>query len=319
MSDIEERFYPQSAGAALITMTGLAKADLVARARRAARVAPRAAARGVVEFYRSSNLTFASSIAYYSLLSIFPFILLVFSILSRVAVGEAGSEQAVAGLLERALPGNFEFLSAQIVALARTPLELTIAGTLLTLWASMGVFGAITSAVNHAWGVERPYTFFKHKLVAFLMLIVAGLVFAGAVFMMSAGRASEEAWFQPAYDWFPWLAGVTAFASRNVFLASSVLGIGLIYYYLPNTKVRLRDVWFGAVLAAVLWHGALIGFGWYLKAFARLGIHGQVGAVIGFLVWVFLSAVILLYGVEVTAAYARLRIQAEADDSAQAP
>src|SRR6185503_6622833 len=251
------------------------------------------------------------------LLSIFPFMLLIFSMLSRLAVGQAGNEQTVTHLVERALPRNFDFLSTQIVALARTPLELTIAGTMLTLWASMGVFGAITSAVNHAWGVERPYTFFKHKLVAFLMLLVAGLVFAGAVFVMTTARASQETWFHPVYDWMPWLKSVTAFASRYVFLASTVLGVGLIYYFLPNTKVRLRDVWFGAVLAALLWHGALIGFGWYLNAFARLSINGQIGAVIGFLVWVFLSAVILLYGVEVTAAYARLRIQLEAEAEAE--
>ena len=127
--------------------------DLLPRARRGVLVALGAAYRGVVEFYNSSNLTFASSIAYYSLLSIFPFMLLIFSLLSRMAVGSAGSEQTVAALLERALPRNFDFLSTQIVSLSRTPLELTIAGTLLTLWASMGVFGAITSAVNHAWGV----------------------------------------------------------------------------------------------------------------------------------------------------------------------
>jgi YihY family inner membrane protein len=151
------------------------------------------------------------------------------------------------------------------------------------------------------------------------MLLVAGLVFAGAVFVMTAARASQETWFSPLYDWFPWITNVTAFASRNVFMASTILGVGLIYYFLPNTKVRLRDVWFGAVLAALLWHGALIGFGWYLSTFGRFGAQGQIGAVIGFLVWVFLSAVILLYGVEVTAAYARLRIQTEAEVEADPP
>ena len=281
------------------------------RFRRGVVVALGAAGRGVVEFYNSNNLTFASSVAYYSLLSIFPFILLVLSVLSRLAVMQAGSEKNVEMLVDRALPRSFEFLSSEIVSMQRAPIELTIAGTLLTLWASMGVFGAITSAVNHAWGVEKPYNFFKHKLVAFMMLLVAGLVFAGAVFTMSAARASQETWFHPMYDWFPWIEKVTAFASRYVFMASTVIGIGLIYFFLPNTKVRLRDVWFGAVLAALLWHGALAGFSWYLGAFARASVNGTIGAVVAFLVWVYLSAVILLYGVEVTAAYARLRQQAD--------
>jgi len=285
--------------------------DVWSRFRRGVVVALGAAGRGVVEFYNSNNLTFASSVAYYSLLSIFPFILLVLTVLSRLAVTQAGSEQNVEMLVERALPRSFDFLSAQIVAMQRAPIELTIAGTLVTLWASMGVFGAVTSAVNHAWGVEKPYNFFKHKLVAFMMLLVAGLVFAGAVLTMSAARASQETWFHPMYVWFPWLQHLTAFASRYAFMASTVVGVGLIYYFLPNTKVRLRDVWFGAVLAALLWHGALAGFSWYLGAFGRASINGTIGAVVAFLVWVYLSAVILLYGVEVTAAYARLRQQAD--------
>jgi membrane protein len=285
--------------------------DVWSRFRRGMVVALGATGRGVVEFYNSNNLTFASSVAYYSLLSIFPFILLVLSVLSRLAVTEAGNEQRVESLVQRALPRSFEFLSTEIGSMQRASIELTIAGTLLTLWASMGVFGAITDAVNHAWGVEKPYNFFKHKLVAFIMLLVAGLVFAFAVFMMSAARASQESWFGPIYAWFPWIENVTAFASRYAFMAFTVTAIGLIYYFLPNTKVRLRDVWFGAVLAALLWHGALAGFSWYLSAFGRLSVSGTIGAVVAFLVWVYLSAIILLYGVEVTASYARLRQQAE--------
>ena len=288
------------------------------RFRRGVFVAVGAARRGIVEFYNSNNLAFASSIAYYSLLSFFPFVVLVFSVLSRIAVHEAGSERRVMALLERVLPRDFEFLSTEIVKLQSTPIELTIAGTLVTLWASMGVFGAITSAVNHAWGVEKPYTFFKHKLVAFLMMLVAGLVFAATIFVMGAARASQASWFHQISAWFPWVESLTAFASRNAFLAASILGVGLVYYFLPNHKVRLRDVWFGAVLSAVLWHGAFAGFSWYLKTFAGLGVHGQLGTVVAFLVWVYLSAVILLYGVEVTASYARLRQQAVAAEEAEA-
>ncbi len=84
-----------------------------------------------------------------------------------------------------------------------------------------------------------------------------------------------------------------------------ILAFGLIYYFAPNTRVRLRDVWFGAILAGVLWRLALAGFSWYLRRLARFSVHGSVGTVVAFLVWVYLSAVILLYGVEVTACYAK--------------
>jgi len=263
----------------------------------------RAAQRGLVGFYNSNNLTFASSIAYYSLLSIFPFLLLVLSILGKVAVG---SDLRLAHWVERALPSNFDFLIRQITALSTASFNWSIAGTLLMLWGSMGVFGAVTSAVNHAWGVEKNYGFFKHKLVAFLMLMAAGLVMVLALGLVSAASLVEANWFSNVVSRFPALEALSGFAYRNAPTPLFIIVVGLIYYYVPNADVRLRDVWFGAILAGLLWRGAFAGFAWYLGE-SRFTIHGSVGAVVAFLIWVYISAVILLYGVEVTAAYARER------------
>ena len=86
-----------------------------------------------------------------------------------------------------------------------------------------------------------------------------------------------------------------------------VLIVGLIFYFVPNTPVRLRDVWPGAVLTALLWRGAFEGFSWYVRSWARASVHGSVATVVFFLIWIYISAVILLYGVEFTAAIARIR------------
>jgi len=278
--------------------------DAIGRVRRAWRLGWRAAWRGVVEFYKSDNLTFAASIAYYTLLSFFPFIFLVFSILSKVAVGQGGD--AAVRIVEQALPSRFEFVSTQMKELAQAPFEFGLASTLLTLWASMGVFGAVTSAVNHAWGVEKPLGYFKHKLVSFVMLLAAGFLLAMALLLAGAVEVVQATWFSSVVDRYPWLAAFQWFVYRNALTPVFILVVGLIFYFAPNAQVRLRDVWFGAILSGVLWRLAFAGFSWYLRG-ARLSLHGSVGAVIGFLVWVYLSAVILLYGVEVTAAYARLR------------
>ena len=139
----------------------------MARIRRAVRLGWRSAGRGVVEFYNSENLTFAASIAYYSLLSFFPFLLLILSILSKMAAGPG--ESSIVPVLQRALPSSAlsKFVGEGVDQLAAAPLQLTIVGTIFTLWASMGVFGAVTSAVNHAWGVEKPHGYFKQKLFVY--------------------------------------------------------------------------------------------------------------------------------------------------------
>ena len=277
---------------------------LAGRLRRAWKIGWRAAGRGVVEFYNSENLTFAASIAYYSLLSFFPFVFLIFALLSRIVVSQGG--QSAIELIQRALPSNFDFLTNQMKELAIAPVELGVASTLLMLWSSMGVFGAVTSAVNHAWGVEKPLGYFKHKLVSFIMLLAAGVLLSIALLIIGAAQVVQSNWFSEILYRVPGLQVFSGFLYRHLQTPAFILIAGLIYYFAPNAQVRLRDVWFGAILGGLLWSLAFEGFAWYLRG-TRLSVAGQVGAVISFLVWVYLSAVILLYGCEVTAAYARLR------------
>jgi membrane protein len=84
--------------------------------------------------------------------------------------------------------------------------------------------------------------------------------------------------------------------------------VALVFYYIPNTRVRFRDVWPGAILVGVLWRVALSLFSWYASDLATWNvIHGSIAAVVVFLLWIYVSAVILIYGVEMTASYARLQ------------
>lgn len=264
---------------------------------------------GLVEFYRSNNLTFAASIAYYTLLSMFPFLLLVLDVLARVAVSGTAGGPTLLDLISNALPSRFEFLAAQFAALAKAPLNLSVAGTIITLWASMGVFGAITSAVNHAWGVEKNYSFLKHKLVAFIMMMAAGVLAVVALTLASAAQVVDAGWFSGVLARYPHLGQFSNLLFTNIVTFFFIAIVGLVYYFVPNTHVRLRDVWFGAILAGVLWRLAFSGFAFYVRDLSRFTVHGSLAAVIVFLIWIYLSAVILLYGVEVTAAWARLRLE----------
>lgn len=279
----------------------------LARFRGEARLTGLAIWRGVVGIYHSNDLTFASSIAYYTLLSLFPFFLLVFSILGSVTANAADRAE-ILGFVLRYFPRQFEFVTTQLDSLQQARVRLGVAGSLLMIWAAMGVFGAITSAVNHAWGVEKQPSYFKHKLISFVMLVAASLLLLAGLLMISAINVIEARWFAVVLTRTPGLAVMTHFAVRWASTVVLILVVGLIFYFVPNAKVRFRDVWVGAVVTGLLWRGALSGFSWYVHDMTRFSnIHGSIAAVVVFLVWVYISAVLLLYGVEVTAANARLR------------
>ena len=280
---------------------------VLARARVEIRLTALAIWRGITGVYNSDDLTFASSIAYYSLLSLFPFFLLALSIVALVTDSQADRD-AVAGFVFRYFPRQFDFVTVQLAALQRAQLRLGVAGSVLLVWAAMGVFGAITSAVNHAWGVEKQPSYLKHKLISFVMLVVAALLLLLGLLTVSAINVVEARWFAGVIAATPRLLVLQGLAVRWATTVLFILVVGLVFYFVPNAKVRFRDVWVGAVLTGLLWRGALALFSGYVRDLSRFNmLHGSIAAVVVFLLWVYVSAVILLYGVEVTAAYARLR------------
>jgi membrane protein len=263
--------------------------------------------RGGVGVYNSEDLTFASSIAYYTLLSLFPFFLLVFSILGSVSADPA-DRASILDFVLRYFPSKFEFVTTQLDAMQQNTVRLGVAGTLLMIWAAMGVFGAITSAVNHAWGVEKQPSYLKHKLISFIMLVAASLLLLIGLLLVSAVNVVEARWFAVVAARAPQLSVLHHFAVRWASTVVFISVLGLIFYFVPNAKVRFRDVWVGAVVTGLLWRGALAGFSWYVHDLTRFSkLHGSIAAVVVFLMWIYISAVLLLYGVEVTAANARLR------------
>ena len=277
-----------------------------ARARAEVWLTALAIGRGLKGFYNSHDLTFASSIAYYALLSLFPFFLLAFSIIASVTSSDE-DRAAVLEFVLRYFPRQFEFVTQQLESMQQDKLRLSVAGSVLMIWAAMGVFGAITSAVNHAWGVEKQPSYFKHKLISFVMLVAAGLLLLIGLFLVSAIGVVETGWFSTVLARIPELEIFRSFALRWASTISFILVVGLVFYFVPNARVRFRDVWVGAVLTGLLWRGALAAFSWYVRDLSRFSVHGSIAAVVVFLLWVYISAVILLVGVEVTAAYARLR------------
>ena len=277
------------------------------RVRAELRLSGLAAWRGIVELINSNDLTHAASIAYYALLSLFPFLLLVISMLGAVTADDA-DRVSVLSFVFRYFPTQLDFVTGQLDALRAARLQLGVAGSLALIWGSLGVFGAVTSAVNEAWGVEKQRSFWKHRLVSFLMLVAAGGVMMLALLLVSLIQMAQATWFGAMLASYTWLTTLQTYAVRNLATGLLVIGLGLVFYFIPNAKTRFRDVWVGAVLTGLLWRLAFQGFAWYIRVNAGLKmIHGSVAAVIVFLLWVYVSSIILMYGVEFTAAYARLR------------
>jgi membrane protein len=282
------------------------------------RLTGRAMWHGLVSIYHSDDLTYAASVGFYGLVSLFPFMLMVLSIVGTATADES-RRMAVVDFIFTYFPRRFDFLTHQIDVLRQSRVQLGIGGTLGLVWAAMGVFSAVTSAVNHAWGVEKQRSYLRHKFFAFLMLLTSGALLLAVLLIVSMVQIARASWFPAMAVHFPMLQSLTGMLLRWATLAMLILVVGFIFYFVPNAEVKFKDVWAGAIVTGVMLKTAMAAFSWYVRDMSRYTeINGSIAAVVVFLVWVYTSAVILLYGVEMTAAYARLR-SGRSDDAPAAP
>src|SRR5215510_4706396 len=150
--------------------------------------------RGFLGFSNSDNLTYAASIAYYGLLSLFPVLLLGFALLGS-ATEDLAARTAVLSFVLQYFPSQFDFITRQLDEFRTHSVSLGIGGTLALIWGALGVFGAVTTAVNYAWGVDKQRSFWTHELYSFLMLVIAELLFLAALLLVSASEVAGASWF----------------------------------------------------------------------------------------------------------------------------
>jgi YihY family inner membrane protein len=259
-------------------------------------------------FYSEDSFTLAASIAYYSVLSIFPLLLLVLG-LGGIYIRHYQLEGRLAPLLERILPMRPDFILQNLQGISRAYGRIGVASFVLLLWSSAGVFMPIEKSLNRAWGVQEERAWMRRRLVALeMVLIFAFLILVSSAFVgvnLSLGRSR---------DWLPkWVL----YQSRPLIVLGSRLllslasfgmtlaGFIVLFERLPNRPMRLRQVFPSAFLTAILWQGARVVFTFLLTRFNYRHVYGSIGAMVSFMTWAYFSSAVMLYGARVSYALHR--------------
>jgi len=119
------------------------------------------------------------------------------------------------------------------------------------------------------------------------MLAVAGVLLLLALLLVSASKVVSASWFAEVLGRFPALLVLRGVALRQAPTVLFIVVVGFVYYFVPNTRVRFRDVWVGALVTGLPWKAGLEGFSWYVRDMTRFTqVNGSIAAVVIFLVWV---------------------------------
>ncbi|MFC1871841.1 YihY/virulence factor BrkB family protein [Chloroflexota bacterium] len=188
--------------------------------------------------------------------------------------------------------------SRQVIELRGTLGLLSLLGL---FWSGSAMFSAMSRSINRAWDIHRDRPFYIRKLRDLVMALSTGIMF-----LLSMGATSVFT-IMRRVD-FPVLAVTVNLAGRSLAFFLVLTIFLLIYKYIPNTTIRWRDVWPGALLVAVLFEIARSSFVLYLDNFANYGlVYGSIASVIVLLVWIYFSAFILILGAEFSSEYIRMR------------
>jgi membrane protein len=254
-----------------------------------------------------------AALAYYTVLSLAPLLLISVAIAGRIFGSEEARRQIYWQIRSAAGDQGASVAQALLRNAGQTGRAGVIAGIfglLVVLIGASGVFLELQEVLNEIWGIPSARTAslwkgeLKHRLIAFLMVLSAGLL---AVASLGASFAIHAAstFAAGGITWPVWL--VELLNAVLTFVAVTFV-FALIYRFFPARRIDWGDVTIGAAVTAALFTGGKFLVGFYL---ARAGIgstYGAAGSLIVFLVWVYYSSQIFLLGAEFTHIYALKRL-----------
>jgi membrane protein len=266
--------------------------------------------RTALAFQQDAGPVVSRSIAYYALFSLFPLLLVLISVASTVLATEE-AQQAVIGLFERILPVAADATRRTIEQVLANRGTVSAFAMLGLLWSASGVFTAVYRAVNKAWGNAKSRLFLKEKLFGLAVVVAFGLILLG-ISLLSTAVNVLQGWNGTILGWQPFsnpeVAALWGKLSTFIPPVITVVTFIVLYWTIPSNLVTWRDVSLGGLLAGLVWELARQLYAWYLANVATYSlVYGSVGAIIGFLLWSYLSAMILVIGAEFTAQHTAWR------------
>jgi membrane protein len=251
-----------------------------------------------------------AALAYYTLFSLAPLLLIVISVAGLVFGQEAARGEIALQL--RALMGEpgADAIQALLVSVGK-PAEstwATLLGVLLLLIGATTVFGELQSALDRIWRgpASPPVSGWLHliraRLLSFGMILVIGFLLMVSL-VLSAALATMERLWSPFFGGWITIAGASNAAVGFVLVTAM---FALIYKVMPRAQVLWRDVWTGALFTALLFSLGKALIGLYIGRSGIVSAFGAAGSLVVVLLWVYYSAQIFLIGAEFTWVYANL-------------
>ncbi len=259
--------------------------------------------------------TYAFSVAANAILSIFPFMVMLFTV-ARQIFHSPKMVDTIGGMLHDVLPSNQDFVVRNMSLLAHPRGSVQLASVVTLLISSTGVFLPLEVALNRVWGVKKNRSYVMNQAVSLGVAFAIGLLAMVCVLMATMQTGFLDLLFFGHTD------NIVYGFIHHMFLQIAVafLGVGMffiIYWVLPNRRVPMRAVLPTAVVMGLMWDlGRLL----YILVLPHLdlnSVYGPFEVSVGLMIWAFLTGLLLLAGAQYSATRHALKLAREADREAE--
>ncbi|MGE5695029.1 MAG: YihY/virulence factor BrkB family protein [Candidatus Sericytochromatia bacterium] len=262
------------------------------------------------EFSRDECTDLAAALTYYAVLSIFPALVVMVSLLGVFGQGKRTTDAVLEIVRQLGPQSAVDTLRGPVQQLVESPSAgfALVVGLLGALWSASGYVGAFGRAMNRIYEIQEGRPIWKLRPLQ-LVLTLAGLILAAAVAFMLAVSGPVAKAVGDALGAGGIALTVWNFARWPVILVLVIVAVAILYYTTPNVKQpKFRWISVGAALAIFAWVIASVLFGLYVAHFSSYNkTYGTLAGVIVFLLWVWLTNLALLFGAELDAELERGR------------
>ena len=257
-------------------------------------------------FYMLRGLQTASSLAYTTLLSIVPLITVMFGLFGQIAVLQEFSSSIQDFIFSSFVPQFGWTIQGYISEFSTKASQLTISGSMVLVLIAIMLMATIDNAFNRIWFVRKKRNPVSRLLVYWAVLTMGplfiGVGLASTSYLLSLPVVADVDTTlnikAHVLSWLPFLTTSIAFT--------------LLYILVPNCYVSKRHAVLGGVICAVLFEFAKYGFGIYVKEMPSYeNIYGAVAIIPLFLIWIYVSWIIVLFGAHITFCLSSFRMQDE--------
>ncbi len=244
----------------------------------------------------------AKAAAYSSILTFFPALLLIGSVLATSHRTEAYLRE-ISDVVGKILPAGAANALAYLRGTTQRSVGVLITAALITLWTGSGVMISWMEGFRRCYELPKSWGLVKERLIAFSLVILAGIPLTFSTILVAFGnRIETQILFQLGHEFGPVILLMWTSIRWLIAGLTSIAVMALIYHNAVPRTQPWHSVLPGATLSSALWFLATTLFGWYLQRYADYSIlYGSLGVGIALLVWMYMISLVVLVGAEFNA------------------